>query len=97
MSYAVIEFTPGYLPEDDDPPVFDQWAEALNYVLAQREALFEDEWAYETPEHDGEEVGLPVFMLDVGDFDADGFIYFDKRKTHDLGRIVQIVPVEEES
>jgi len=35
-------------------------------------------------------------MLDIGAFDTDGFIYYDMRKMHDLGRIVQIVPYEEE-
>ena len=29
MSYLVIENTPGYLPEDDDPPAFDDYSEAV--------------------------------------------------------------------
>lgn len=91
MNYAVIEYTPGYLPEDDDPPQFDQWAEAVNYVLAERERLFDEEWAYDYPPVDPDSKEVPEFMLDVGDFNENGFVYYDKRKIHDLGRIVEIV------
>ena len=93
--YVVIEFTPGYLPENDDPPVFNQWSEAVNYVLAERQRLFNEESSYEESE-DGPGDDNVVFMLDVGDFEEDGFIYFDKRKMHDLGRLVVIRPYEEE-
>lgn len=93
MNYVVIEYTPGYLPEQDDPPVFDQWVEAQNYVLAERKRLFDDDFGYETCKC---EKCNGHFMLDVGDFEGDGFVYFDKRKTYDLGRIVQIVPYEKE-
>lgn len=92
--YAVIEFTPGYLPDDDDPPIFDQWQEAVNYVRSERQRLFDDDFGYEFSHVDN--IDEPQFMLDVGDFDGDGFIYFDTRKIHDLGRIIQIVLVEEE-
>ena len=91
--YVVIEFTPGYLPENDDPPVFDQWNEAVNYVLAERQRLFDDDFGYE--QHECEKCS-GCFMLDVGEFEQDRFIYYDNRKIHDLGRIVQIAPYEEE-
>jgi hypothetical protein len=94
MNYTVIEYTPGYLPEDDDPPVFDQWAEAVNYVLVERERLFSDDWGYQEVDAGFGQVKTLAFMLDVGDFEDDGFVYYDKRKTYDLGRIVQIVPLE---
>lgn len=94
--YSVIEFTPGYLPEDDDPPIFDQWAEAQNYVLAERERLFDDDFGYEEEQVPGHMMPDLIFMLDVGDFEGDGFIYYDKRKIYDLGRIIQIVPYNEE-
>ena len=94
--YVVIEFTPGYLPENDDPPVFDQWNEAVNYVLAERERLFDDDFGYDVNPESLKGYEDYVFMLDIGAFDGDGFIYYDKRKIHDLGRIVQIVPYEEE-
>ena len=29
MQFTVIENTPGYMPEADDPPVFDTYAEAV--------------------------------------------------------------------
>jgi len=91
--YVVIEYTPGYLPENDDPPVFDQWNEAVNYVLAERQRLFEDDFGWQ---FDPDKAAVDSFMLDVGEFDGDGFIYYDRRKIHDLGRIVQIIPYEED-
>jgi hypothetical protein len=94
MPYAVIESTPGYLPEDDEPAVFDQFNEALNYLNELREDLFQEEWAYEYIS------GEAFFMLDVGEIDGEppykGFVYYDKRKVHDLGRVVEIVPSMEE-
>lgn len=94
--YQVIEYTPGYLSEDDDPPIFDQWAEAQNYVLAERQFLLDDIGNYEEEQLPTNMMPDLVFALDVGNFDEDRFIYYDKRKIHDLGRIVQIVPVEED-
>ena len=91
--YVVIEFTPGYLPENDDPPIFDQWNEAVNYVMAERQNLLDDDNNYDILD---EGKGPIEFMLDVGDFEEDGFIYFDKRKMHDLGRLVVIRPYEED-
>lgn len=94
MNYAVIEYTPGYLPEDDDPPQFDQFTEALNYLNEKRSELFEAEWAYEY--EDGPTFALEVEEIvvsgkgDTGVVHA-GFSYTDRRKTHDLGRIVEIV------
>lgn len=95
MSYAVIEYTPGYMPENDDPPVFDQYSEALNYLLAERQRLFDDEWGYEEEELPASAMPDLIFMLDVGEVEDGGFVYYDKRKMYDLGRIVEIVPVEE--
>ena len=91
--YVVIEFTPGYLPEDDDPPIFNEWAEAQNYVLAERNKLLDDDNNYGFVI---EGLGAEEFMLDLGEFEEDGFIYFDKRKMHDLGRLVVIRPYEGE-
>lgn len=95
MNYAVIEYTPGYLPENDDPPVFDQYSEALNYLLAERQRLFDDEWGYEEEELPASAMPDLIFMLDVGEVENGGFIYYDTRKMHDLGRIVEIVLLEE--
>lgn len=82
MSYAIIESTPGYLPEDDDPPVFDQYNEALNYLIDRYHEL-----------EDADEERVLEFKTD---FKNGYFSYTDFRKMHDLGRIVEIVPVEEE-
>lgn len=30
--YVLIENTPGYMPEDNDPPTFDSYSEAVNHV-----------------------------------------------------------------
>jgi len=86
MNYSVIESTPGYLPEDDDPPVFDQYSEAFNFLVDCRKDVEADEYNYEDEE----------FMIEFVDELEDGyFVYYDKRKMHDLGRIVEIVPLEE--
>ena len=91
--YTVIEFTPGYLSEDDDPPVFDQYAEALNYLLERRREIIEDDYSYSYPPEDKD--GDPVFELEITEV-ADGeFVYYDNRKSHDLGRVVQILEVED--
>lgn len=97
--YAVIENTPGYMPENDDPPTFDEFSEALNYLHDYRKELMDAEWAWEIVE--GEEffclqIEEVVYEGNVmsGDVYA-GFHYTDIRKTHDLGRVVEIVEVEE--
>jgi hypothetical protein len=41
-NYVIIENTPGYLPEDDDPPKFDSYAEALNYLVQYNKELSEE-------------------------------------------------------
>jgi hypothetical protein len=94
--WTVIEYTPGYVPDNDDPPVFDEWADAIEYLLERRRELFEDDYSYSYPPEDKD--GDPVFELEVGDIEGSGqyFVYYDKRKTHDLGRIVEIVTYEEE-
>jgi hypothetical protein len=96
MNYTVIEFTPGYLPEDDDPPIFDQFNEALNYLEERRRELFEDDYSYSYPPEDKD--GDPVFELEVHEVHGDPpykqFEYYDNRKMHDLGRVVEIVPYE---
>ena len=96
MNYAVIENTPGYLPEDDDPPVFDQYQEALNYLIERRNELWEDESNYTWPPEHLDDGFSHTFELEVHEIEEGMFTYYDLRKTHDLGRIVQIVPLEAE-
>lgn len=88
MAYMVIEYTPGYLPEDDDPPVFDEYEEARNYLMEERKRIEDDGWDF----GEGEEQ-----VLQFTDGMRDGwFEYTNTKRIHDLGRIVEIVPVEEE-
>lgn len=83
--YGVEESTPGYLPEEDEIPVFDQYAEAFNFLKERYDEIQEADWAYD---EDGN------FCLDVSPLEEWGFTYSDMRRIHDLGRIVQIVMVE---
>jgi len=88
MNYTVIEYTPGYLPEDDDPPVFDQYAQALNYLMEERKRIEDDGWDYGDGDYQA---------LEFSDGMQDGwFSYTNTKLSHDLGRVVVIVPVEEE-
>lgn len=84
--YSVIEYTPGYMPDDDDPPTFDTLKEARDYLRGERDCLLDGcEWAYD--END-------VYCLTVSEIENDMFSYTDSRKIHDLGRIVEIVKEE---
>lgn len=38
-NYAIIENTPGYLPDDGEPQIFDSYAEALNALVAYQREL----------------------------------------------------------
>ena len=48
--YVAITNTPGYLPMDDDPPVFDTTAEAWQYLIDERLRAADDSFdtAYTT-------------------------------------------------
>jgi hypothetical protein len=79
MSYVVIENTPGYLPDDYDPPVFDDYASAVEY-LNDRAAEYADD-------PDGN------YRVEVGWASADNYaavMVWDDDKTHDLGRYIGI-------
>jgi hypothetical protein len=81
QSYIVIENTPGYLPDDDDPFVTDDYSEAVEY-LNERCAEYE-------------EIGLRVEYgwASSGNYAAAGV--FDDSKTHDLGRWIGIELLED--
>lgn len=76
-NYAIIENTPGYLPEDDDPPTFDRYAEAVNFVAKYY--------------NDIQELGFVVTPIINGQF-----AYYKNGDDGDLGRVVEIVRVEDE-
>lgn len=78
MPYVVIENTPGYLPEDDDPARFDDYDDAVAY-LNERAAEFEEV-------DDG-------FTVEYGIASSDNLaavLVYDDNKTHDLGRVIAI-------
>ena len=78
--YVVIENTPGYLPEDDDPATFDDYAAAVEY-LNERAAEYAND-------PDG------CYSVEYGITSADNLaaiIVHDDTKTYDLGRVIQIL------
>jgi hypothetical protein len=40
--FAVIEFTPGLMPEDDDPPTFDSHWDAVKWLSGRAEEYVND-------------------------------------------------------
>ena len=83
MTYVVIENTPGYMPDDNDPGYFETMDEAVEYAegLAQEamSALYEDaDKPYVTR--------LSETLWQIG-----------SERPHDLGRVVEIVPAEDEA
>jgi hypothetical protein len=79
-TYTVIENTPGYLPEDEDPATFEDYAEAVAY-LNERAAEYADD-------PDGS------YRVEYGWASSDNLaavMVWDDSKTHDLGRYIEIV------
>jgi hypothetical protein len=84
--FVVVEYTPGYLPEDDDPLVTDDYAAAVEY-LNDRAAEYADD-------PDGS------FTVEYGIASGDNYaavIVHDSTKTHDLGRVIEILNAENDS
>lgn len=78
--YVVIESSPGYLPEDDDPRTFSEYADAVEY-LNDRAAEYADD-----PDAN--------YRVEYGIASADNYaavIVWDDDKTHDLGRVIEIL------
>jgi hypothetical protein len=89
--YVIIENTPGYMPEDDDPSIYDTKHEALRALRARRADLIADK----------DYLGMPKGGVDrwrVTAIEADTFYYYDNEKdpNYDLGRVVQILLTEDE-
>lgn len=83
--YVVVENTPGYLPEDDDPPVFHTYSDAVAYANERA-----DEY-----EHD------PDGRYDVDRSYASSentycVVVHDCDREHDLGRVIEVLRYEEE-
>lgn len=78
--WAVIESTPGYLPEDDDPPVFHVYSEAVAYLRERVEEYLDDpDGSYRVEEGWASRDNLSAVLI------------HDDTKTHDLGRVIEIV------
>jgi hypothetical protein len=81
MSYVVIESTPGFLPDADEPPEFDDLGEAREHAaellaeLSEEGYATDEEKALELP---GDGSGITVYM-----------------DPEDLGRHVAIAPASE--
>ncbi len=92
MTYVVIENTPGYLPEDDDPATFEDITEARVYAsdLQSRlmDHIFDSQCLDET-----EPPGMDV-SGSFADSDCWSVIVYDKSREHDLGRIIEIIEDE---
>lgn len=85
MTYVVIESTPGYMPEDDEPATFKDYADAVAY-LNERAAEYADD-------ADGN------YRVEYGIASGDNLaavIVWDDEKMHDLGRTIQILIDEDE-
>ncbi len=82
--FVVIENTPGYMPEDDDPATFEDYTDAVAY-LNERAA----EYANDPDGNFEVEYGWAS-----GQNYAAVFIH-DHDKTHDLGRTIEILQCED--
>jgi hypothetical protein len=85
MPFVVIENTPGYLPDDDDPPTFEEYSDAVEYLNA-RAAEYADD-------PDGN------YRVEYGIASGDNLsavIVWDDDKSHDLGRVIQILRDDEQ-
>lgn len=84
-SYIVIENTPGYLPEDDDPFITDDYAAAVAY-MNERAAEYADD-------PDGN------YRVEYGWASRNNYaavMVWDDDKTHDLGRYIGVELCEDE-
>ena len=81
--YVVIENTPGYLPEDDDPATFDDLDEARAYAQDLIDRIEEHYF----------EAGANDVLVD-GDIATSLSVLVSSNFEHDLGRVVEIVEVK---
>jgi predicted ester cyclase len=78
-AYVVIENTPGYLPDADEPATFEEYSEAVAY-LNERAAEYADD-------PDGS------YRVEYGWASGDNLaavMVYDDEKTHDLGRWIAV-------
>ena len=78
--YVVIENTPGYMPDDDDPATFETLGEARAHARGLVARLREFHW----------EVG-DTAKVRVDSHSAPRSWYVVTGREHDLGRVIEIV------
>jgi hypothetical protein len=85
VTWVVIENTPGYMPDDDDPATFDDRTDAVHYLRDEVERLCE---------HIQEGEGDPFVSWTE---ERDSAHVTDSTREHDLGRVFEIAQQEEEA
>ena len=88
--YIVIENTPGYLPEEDDPYVTDDLESAKAYMTERVGSYCE----YLCEGYDWRDDYSPD--VTKGDDGMYAYVY-DPERTHDLGRYFGVEPYEDET
>lgn len=82
--WIVIENTPGYMPDDDDPPIFDDYADAVSYL---------NERCAEYADIIGEDDITPQYRVEYGWASSGNYaaaMIWDDSRTHDLGRYIGV-------
>ena len=88
MSFVVIENTPGYLPEDDDPATFEDETSAREYLKERVEGYCD--FLAEGYDYDESYEPNVWWSPDLTAANVD-----DPRRIHDLGRVFYVDVVEE--
>ena len=86
--FIVIENTPGYLPEDDDPFITDDYDEAVAYMNERADSLAEF-----IAESDGKPE-ISTGWASPNNYAA--VMVYDLSHKHDLGRYIGVELVEED-
>lgn len=84
--YVVVENTPGYLPDEEDPATFVNLEDARVYAADRLSSLLD--YLLEVDDDD-------ISVLSIsGSFQEDMSVYVtDSRREHDLGRVIEILQV----
>ena len=80
--YIVIENTPGYMPEEDEPYITEDYSEAVAYMNGRAAEYEEDGYRVEYGWASGDNYSAVMV--------------YDDSKTHDLGRYIGVELLEEE-
>lgn len=94
--YVATVNVPGYLPMDDDPPVFDTAREAWAYLADERDRAIDDVWQEGDPDTDDACVEL-LYLAETGPEPGVGTVYGSTpgyEGDHDLGLAYSVSEVE---